>query len=250
MAINFKKFKRVFFFILIFILVWTLGLYISQKIRVFATKSTELINPKLQTFEEIMNISNEITIEKKIFSFKKHYYILSDGVLVGEVTGKLFPIFGDTLKLKDINGNLIKKENQIKRLGLTQVKLFNISINRLAQVEDSNGNITGYIGEQKLKDFWRLKRVEHFYDSNYKKLGRGIPDSIILCRDYKIFDNDNNIDYIIDGSIFSPTHKYKITINDTSDVDVEDAIFYTIIENSIRSDNLKESNSNSNNGKK
>lgn len=150
MAISFKKVKRVLFCALIFILVWTLGLYISQKIRVFGIKSTELINPKAQTFEEIMNISNEITLEKKIFSFKKHYYILSDGVLVGEVTGKLFPIFGDTLKLKDINGNLIKKENQIKRLGLTQVKLFNISINRLAQVKDSNGNITGYIGEQKI----------------------------------------------------------------------------------------------------
>ncbi|WP_195987404.1 hypothetical protein [Clostridium sp. D53t1_180928_C8] len=245
-----NKFLKTFLGILLFILIWNLSFYVAQKVRVFGTTSTDLINPQVQTFDEIMDISNKITIEKKIFSFRKHYYILSDGVLVGEVTGKLFPIFGDTLKLKDINGNLIKKENQIKRMGLTQVKLFNLSINRLAQVEDSNGNITGYIGEQKLTDFWRLKRVEHFYNSSYKKLGRGIPDSIILCRDYKIFDNDDNVDYIIDGSIFSPTHKYKITINDTSDVDVEDAIFYTIIENSIRSDKLKESNSNSNKGKK
>lgn len=239
-----NRFKKIFFSILIFVLLWTSGIYITQKVRVFGTSSTDLINPQVQTFNEIMNVSSEITIEKKLFSFRKHYYVLSDGVLVGEVTGKLFPIFGDTLKLKDIHGNLIKKENQIKRLGLTQVKLFNLSIDRLAQVEDSNGNITGYIGEQKLTDFWRLKRVEHFYNASYKKLGRGIPDSIILCRDYKIFDNNDNVDYIIDGSIFSPTQKYKITINDTSDIDVEDAIFYTIIENSIRNDKLKESNSN------
>ena len=245
-----NKFKRIFLGILIFVVTWTSGFYIAQKVRVFGTSSTDLINPKVQTFDEIMTVSNEITIEKKIFSFRKHYYILSDGVLVGEVTGKLFPIFGDTLNLKDVNGNIIKKESQIKRLGLTQVKLFNLSINRLAQVEDGDGNITGYIGEQKLTDFWRLKRVEYFYDTNYKKLGKGIPDSIILCRDYKIFDTDNNIDYIIDGSIFSPTHKYKITINDTSDIDVEDAIFYTIIENSIRTDKLKESSSSSNKGKK
>lgn len=245
-----NKFKRIFLGILIFVVTWTSGFYIAQKVRVFGTSSTDLINPKVQTFDEIMNLSNEITIEKKIFSFRKHYYILSDGVLVGEVTGKLFPIFGDTLNLKDVNGNIIKKESQIKRLGLTQVKLFNLSINRLAQVEDDDGNITGYIGEQKLTDFWRLKRVEYFYDTNYKKLGKGIPDSIILCRDYKIFDTDNNIDYIIDGSIFSPTHKYKITINDTSDIDVEDAIFYTIIENSIRTDKLKESSSSSNKVKK
>lgn len=250
MIIITKKFKRIFWSILIFIIVWTSGFYIAQKIRVFGTSSTDLINPQVQSFDEIMELSSDLTLEKKIFSFRKHYYVLSDGVLVGEVTGKLFPIFGDTLKLKDINGNIIKKESQIKRIGLTQVKLFNLSINRLAQVEDSNGNITGYIGEQKLTDFWRLKRVEHFYNSSYKKLGRGIPDSIILCRDYKIFDNDDNVDYIIDGSIFSPTHKYKITINDTSDIDVEDAIFYTIIENSIRNEKLKESNSSSNKGKK
>lgn len=245
-----NKFKRIFLGILIFVVTWTSGFYIVQKVRVFGTSSTDLINPKVQTFDEIMTLSNEITIEKKIFSFRKHYYILSDGVLIGEVTGKLFPIFGDTLNLKDVNGNIIKKESQIKRLGLTQVKLFNLSINRLAQVEDGDGNITGYIGEQKLTDFWRLKRVEYFYDINYEKLGKGIPDSIILCRDYKIFDTDNNIDYIIDGSIFSPTHKYKITINDTSDIDVENAIFYTIIENSIRTDKLKESSSSSNKGKK
>lgn len=245
-----NKFKRIFLGILIFVVTWTSGFYIAQKVRVFGTSSTDLINPKVQTFDEIMTLSNEITIEKKIFSFRKHYYILSDGVLIGEVTGKLFPIFGDTLNLKDVNGNIIKKESQIKRLGLTQVKLFNFSINRLAQVEDGDGNITGYIGEQKLTDFWRLKRVEYFYDINYEKLGKGIPDSIILCRDYKIFDTDNNIDYIIDGSIFSPTHKYKITINDTSDIDVEDTIFYTIIENSIRTDKLKESSSSSNKGKK
>lgn len=245
-----NNFLKVIGGIIIFLIVFSLGFFISQKIRVFGTTSTDLINPQNQTFEEILDLSSEITIEKKIFSFRKHYYILSDGVLIGEVKGKLFPLFGDTLKLKDIHGNLIKKESQIKRLGLTQVKLFNLSINRLAQVEDSNGNVTGYIGEEKLIDFWRLKRIEHFYNSSYEKLGRGIPDSIILCRDYKILDNDDNIDYIIDGSIFSPTHKYKITINDTSNIDIEDAIFYTIIENSIRNYKLKESNSTSNKKKK
>ncbi|MBM6839557.1 hypothetical protein H9X77_15390, partial [Clostridium saudiense] len=126
-----------------------------------------------------------ITIEKKLFSLRKHYYILSDGVLIGEVKGKLFPIFGDTLQLKDVHGNLIKKESQIKRLGLTQVKLFNISINRLAKVEDANGDTTGYIGEEKQRDFWRLKRVQYFYDKNRNKEGRATPDAILFCKDYK-----------------------------------------------------------------
>lgn len=244
-----NKFIKIFCGILILILVCILGFYIAQRIRVFGTTSTELINPQTQSFDEMIDNSTEITIEKKIFSFKKHYYILSDGVLIGEVTGKLFPIFGDTLKLKDIHGNLIKKESQIKRLGLTQVKLFNISINRLAQIEDSEGNTTGYIGEQKLKDFWRLKRIQYFYDKDHNNLGKAIPDAILFCRDYKIFDNNDNVDYIIDGNIFSPTHKYTITIKDSSDIAVEDAIFYTIIENSIANSKLKESNSKSSKSK-
>ena len=131
-------------------------------------------------------------------------------------------------------------------MGLTQVKLFNISINRLAKIEDANGNTTGYIGEQKQNDFWRLKRVQYFYDENHNKEGRAMPDAILFCKDYKIYDEDDNIDYVIDGNYFSPTHKYKIKIKDKSDIDVEDAIFYTIIENSIISSKTKESSSSSN----
>lgn len=241
-----NKFIKVVCGILIFILLLTLGFYIAQKVRVFAKDSTDIINTRTQSFEEIIELSDEITIEKKLFSLRKHYYILSDGVLIGEVKGKLFPIFGDTLQLKDVHGNLIKKESQIKRLGLTQVKLFNISINRLAKVEDANGDTTGYIGEEKQRDFWRLKRVQYFYDKNRNKEGRAIPDAILFCKDYKIYDNENNVDYVIDGSFFSPTHKYKIKIKDKSDIDVEDAIFYTIIENSIINSKIKESSSSSN----
>lgn len=241
-----NKIIKVICGILVFILLWTLGFYIAQKIRIFGKESTDIINPKTQSFEEIIELSDEITMEKKLFSIRKHYYILSDGVLIGEVKGKLFPIFGDTLQLKDIHGNLIKKESQIKRLGLTQVKLFNISINRLAKIEDANGKTTGYIGEQKQKDFWRLKRVQYFYDEDHNKEGRAIPNAILFCKDYKIFDNENNVDYVIDGSYFSPTHKYIIEIKDKSNIDVEDAIFYTIIENSIISSKTKESSSSSN----
>lgn len=120
-------------------------LHQGQMNRVFGTKSTDLVNPKTQSFEEILENSQKITMEKKLLSIRKHYYIMSDGVLIGEVRGKLFPFFGDTLELKDIHGNLIKKESQIKRLGLTQIKLFNVSIDRLAQIEDENNNVTGYI---------------------------------------------------------------------------------------------------------
>ena len=66
-----NKFIKIFCGILILILVCILGFYIAQRIRVFGTTSTELINPQTQSFDEIIDNSTEITIEKKIFSFKK-----------------------------------------------------------------------------------------------------------------------------------------------------------------------------------
>ena len=170
---------------------------------------------------------------------------MSDGVLIGEVTGKLFPVFGDILKLKDVNGAVIKEESQIKRLGFTQEKLFNISINRLGKVEDSNGNTTGYIGEEKLQDFWKLKHILYFYDENYNKLGKGIEENLFFNKDYNILDNNKNVDYIIDGKHFSLTDDTTIEIIDSSDIPIEDAIFYTIIEKSISSSKTKSSSSNS-----
>lgn len=234
---------------IILIIISTLALLIfiwhqSQMNRVFGTESTDLINPLLQSFQEILDNSEEITMEKKILSIRKHYYIMSDGVLVGEVTGKLFPFFGDVLELRDVHGNLIKKESQIKRLGLTQVKLFNLSIDRLAQIEDANNNISGYIGEEKLKDWWKIKRIQYFYNSDYQKEGTGKPDSIFLNKDFKVFDTEGELDYIIDGNFFSPTSRFTIDIVDNSDIDVEDVIFYTIIENSIINSKLNDSNSN------
>ena len=213
-----------------------LGLFFinnSQIDRVSKNNSSKIVNTKTQSLEEILYSSKEIKLEKKILSFRKHYYIFSDGVLVGEVKGKMFPLFGDTLELRDVKGNLIKREKQIKRFGLTQEKLFNVSFDRLAKVEDSNKKLTGYIGEEKLKDFWKVNHILYFYDENFSKIGKARPDFFILSKDYKVFDKDNNIDYVIDGNIFSLTSKYTINIKDNSDIDVEDVIFYTIIENSI-----------------
>lgn len=247
-----KTLNKIINTILIIIVLLVLCIFLlhqGQMNRVFGTKSTNLINPKTQSFEEILANSKKITMEKKLLSIRKHYYIMSDGVLIGEVRGKLFPFFGDTLELKDIHGNLIKKESQIKRLGLTQIKLFNVSIDRLAQIEDENNNVTGYIGEEKLKDWWKIKRIQYFYNSDYEKEGSGKPDSFFFNKDFKVFDNEDNLDYIIDGNFFSPTSKFTLSIEDSIDIDIEDVIFYTIIENSIINSKLNESSS-SNSSKK
>ena len=192
-----------------------------------------------ETFETILDNTQEITLERKIFSpFKKYYYILIDDVVIGSVTGEFMPLFGDVLTMSDLNGNIIKKEYQVKKIGPTYGKLFNLSLDRLAVIKDSKGNKTSYIGEEKLNDLLKpqnwFHHVQYFYNSEFDKIGKAKPKFFILSKDYKIFDMQNNIDYIIDGNIFSLVSKAKITVNDDTEISKEDAIFYTIIENYIK----------------
>lgn len=205
----------------------------NQMDKLFDKKSSELFDIKKQSLEEILDNASIINLEKQIFSLKKHYYILVDDVVVGEVTGKIFSIFGDTLTMTDTKGNVVKTEYQVKRVGPTHNKTFNLSLNRVAEIHDSKGNIDGYIGEEKLKDFWKLNHRQYFYDKDGNKIASAKPDFFIFSKDYKISDLNNNTDYIIDGNFFSISSKSLIKINDDSEISQEDAIFYNIIENSI-----------------
>lgn len=205
----------------------------SQMNRLFEKTSSSLFNVEEQSLEEILDIASEFKIEKKAISFKKHYFIIVDDVVVGEVIGDFFTIFGDKLQMTDIKGNVVTTEYQVKRLGPTNGKIFNLSFDRLAQIEDSKGTITGYIGEEKLKDIFKLNHRQYFYNADGEKIGNAKPDFFILSKDYEIKDVDDNIDYTVDGNIFSPTAKATISKKDNSNVDEESVIFYTIIENSI-----------------
>ena len=217
----------------------------NQMYKLFDKKTSDLFDVKKQSLEEILDNTSTINLEAQIFSLKKHYYILVDDVVVGEVTGKIFPIFGDTLTLTDTKGNVVKTEYQVKRLGPTHNKAFNLSLSRLAEIHDSNGNVDGYIGEEKLNDFFKITHRQYFYDKDMNKIGSAKPDFFMFCKDYKISDINNNVDYIIDGNIFSLSSKSTIKVNDDSEISQEDAIFYNIIENSIIDGATKGSSSSS-----
>lgn len=246
------KQKKVLKVALVLSLIVGIGIFIhvSQMNRIYKKVYSSTVNVNEEGLEEILDNSSEIRLERKIFSLKKHYYILCDGVLVGEVTGKVLPVFGDILELKDINGNLIKKEYQVKRMGPTNGKAFNLSFDRLAEIKDKDDNVTSYIGEEKIKDLLKLNHNQYFYNSEYGKIGTGKTDFFILCKDYKVYDNDKNIDYVIDGNIFSLASKYTIYKKDSSNIDEEDIIFYTIIENSIINSKITNSSGSSSSNKK
>lgn len=229
-----KKFKlgHIWYVVLIVIIPMSRIVQINN-IEASKKNVSENFDVRSNSLMEILDNANEIRLEQKILSFKKHYYIKVDEVLVGEVTGEFLTFFGDTLTMTDINGYTVRKEYQIKRLGPTKGKSFNISLSRLAEIRDSNDSITGYIGEEKLKDFFNLNHKQYFYDKDTAKVGYARPNFFILSKDYKVYDNDDNILYEIDGNIFSLSSKATIVKKDNHSIDEEDVIFYTIIENAI-----------------
>lgn len=225
------------------IIICCLGLAQNKNIN---SKAESLnFNVKEDSLEYILNNAEEVTIEKKILSLKKKYYIKVDDVLVGEVTGKFITAFGDKLTMTDVNGNVVKSEYQIKRLGLTQRESFNVSLDRLAEIVDANDVTTGYIGEEKIKDLFKLKHTQYFYDSSKTKIGSAEPSRIFLCKDYDIFDTEGNIVYRVDGNIFSLSNKSTIYKTGESEIEMADVIFYTIIENSIIDSKTSSSDSSS-----
>lgn len=207
-------------------------LHNGQMNNLFDKTTSNKFDIKNDSLEDILDNTDSFKIEKQIFSLKKHYYVLVDDVIVAEITGKFFPIFGDTLEMVDANGKLVKVEHQVKRLGPTKDKLFNFSIDRLAKIQDRDGNTTGYIGEEKIKDFFKLSHRQHFFDKNGNKIGKGKQD-FIFSKDLTVSDMNDNIDYIIDGNILSFSSKATITKKDNTEINEEDVIFYNIIEDSI-----------------
>lgn len=245
MIIKPKKVMTIFLLVVGIIGISIFFVHKSQMKRLFEKTSSSLFDIENQSLEDILKNSSEFKLEKKILSLKKHYFITVDDVIVGEVTGKFFTVFGDKLEMADSKGNIVKTEYQVKRMGPTNGKLFNLSFDRLAEIQDDKGVVSGYIGEEKLKDFWKINHRQYFYNADGDKQGSAKPDFFILSKDYKISDNEDNVDYIIDGNIVSASAKATITKTDNSNIDEASIIFYTIIENSIIDSKMSGSSSSS-----
>ena len=178
------------------------------------------INNSLKT----LNNSKEIIISKNVLSVNKSYDILVDNKSFGEVNGEFIKITGDKLHFKDNMGNVIASEKQIKRWG--------IKINRLAEVYNYKDEVIGYIGEEKINDMFKLGYIFHFYDKDKNEIGSSKQQVFSLLDTFKIYDNNNNLCYEIDAE-FSLIDKYIIKVHNNSTISAEQAVFLTIILNSI-----------------
>lgn len=200
------------------------------------TKQNSITNNKVETTEKIdllseLNNAKKITVEEKFVSIGASYNIYADDKYIGEIQGKYVNITGDVFEMKDLNGNVVKSEKQIKR--------WNIKLNRMAEIYDKDKNISGYIGEEKIKDMFSLGYKFHFYNKNKQEIGYTNQQIFSLTDSYKVYDLNKNLDYEIKEEFISLKPSFNISINDTSDISAEDVVFYTAIQNEISKSDKK-----------
>ncbi len=180
--------------------------------------------------DEILKEAKNIRIEERVITINKEYDVIVDGRTVATVSGKYVNITGDVFELKDSRGDLLAKEKQIKRWG--------VRLNRLAEVSDSSGNITGYIGEDVISDLFSISKYKfHFYDSNKNEYASTKEQVLSLFYEFKIYDNNDDEVYLVEEEFSMFGDVYNITKIKDSDVSAENAIFLTCIVDAIRDKN-------------
>lgn len=203
----------------------------STKVQQNIDKSSNSNTKKLDLIK-VLNESKEIDVKEKLVSISAGYDIYADGVRVGEIKGKYVKLTGEVFELSDLDGNVVKSEKQLKR--------WNLKLNRMAEVYDNDKNTLGYIGEEKIKDIFSWGYKFHFYDKDKNEIGYTSQQALSFTDTFKVYDTENNLDYVIEGKLVSMTSSYDIQINDTSDIKAENIVFYTAIQNEItRSDKNK-----------
>lgn len=209
----------------IVIVCMTLGLF-SGTYNVHAEE-----NENKKTALEKLESATTITVKERLFTLNESYNIYADNEKVATVKGKYVSLTGDVFTLADLDGNEIASEKQIKR--------WNIKLNRLAEVFDSEGNTTGFIGEKVLKDLFKFGTTFHFFDVNKNEVAECREDVFNFLYKFNIKDNNDTKLYTINQKL-SLTSKFEIDVlKKDSTVSVIDAIFVTCIMNEIRQANEK-----------
>lgn len=187
-------------------------------------------NEVLEALSKI-NKADELKIKEAIFSLGKKKYTISvkendEFIEVAEIKGKYAKITGDVFTMRDMDGNILATEKQIKRWG--------VKLNRLAVVYDHDDNIIGYIGEE-LDKMLSIGSLLHFYDSDKNEIGIFDQVNISLTgKKFNILKTDSEEeDYKISKDLMSTSDTYKIEVIDSSVISPIEVIFSVAIDDAI-----------------
>ena len=174
--------------------------------------------------EELLQKADKIIISENPLSMNKEYEIFVGETKVAEVTGKYYKGFGDEFVLKDVDGDILLKEKQVKRWG--------VKYERTAEIKDKNDEIIGYIGESTSTKLFSMGYFFHFFDKDKKEIGVSDQVNFSVMKENKFLDNDGNIDYYVRKQM-AITDEYELEIKDKENIPLEFAIIMVCIEDAI-----------------
>lgn len=174
--------------------------------------------------EELLKEAKTVVIKEDAFSMKKKYGIFVGETKVAEVTGKYYKGFGDEFILKDVDGDILLKEKQVKRWG--------VKYERTAEIKNAKDEIIGYIGESVNTKLFSVGYFFHFFDKDKKEIGVSDQINFSLMKENKFLDNDENIDYYVKKQM-AMTDEYELQIKDKENIPLEFAIIMVCIEDAI-----------------
>lgn len=189
--------------------------------------------------EELFKLTNAKTIKvtTDIVSLNSGHTVYINDEEFGTINGKYINVTGDKFILKSKDGTVLASEKQIKR--------WNVKLNRLAEVYDFEGNVVGYIGEEKIKDMFKYGYVFHFYDKDKNEIGYTNKQFISLMDTYNIYNMSDELCYKVKENFNLIQDSYDIEVINSNDIPAEQAVFFTAIVNAIRNaDTNKKNNKN------
>ena len=138
------------------------------------------IKPEQKSYyEQKLRNAKVITIKERVLNMGRDYDVFAGDEKVATVSGKdirLAPgVVGDVFKLKTKDGKLLAYEQEHKKF---------LKLNRVASCYDSEGNLMGYFGEEKIRDLFSFSYVFHFYDAEKNEIGKSkkLGKSALNCR--------------------------------------------------------------------
>ena len=183
--------------------------------------------------EELSKLANANTIKitTDVVSMNSGHTVYIDDEKFGTIKGKYVNVTGDKFTFKSKNGTVLASEKQIKR--------WNVKLNGMAEVYDFEGNVVGYIGEEKIKDMFKYGYVFHFYDKDKNEIGYTNKQFISLMDTYKIYNMSDELCYKVKENFNLIQDSYDIEVINSNDVPAEQAVFFTAIVNAIRNADSK-----------
>ncbi len=180
-------------------------------------------------YEQLLRQAGEIVITERVLNIGKDYVVSANGQDVARVSGEDIKLLADVFELRTLDGKLLASEREHKRWG---------RLSRNASVYDGTGRLTGYIGEETIRDLFSLGYIFHFYDASRREVGKSRKIGKSAINFHTLTDAQGNDDYEIDKQFAIVSDTYVLRVKDpNSSIPLEHAILLVCIEDAIADGN-------------